>query len=170
MFFLHERERTITLHPSFFGQHIKDYLSTRLLEDVEGTCEGFYYNICVLDIVDISEGRVLPSTALAEFIVRYRCVVWRPFKGETADGVVTSVNHLGIFARVGPLSVFTSNHMMPSDIKWDANATPPQYTDHDTQIIEKGTNIRLKIVGMRVDGGSIFAIGSIKEDYLGPLP
>ena len=60
--------------------------------------------------------------------------------------------------------------MMPSEIKWDANATPPQYTDHDTQIVEKGTNIRLKIVGMRVDGGSIFAIGSIKEDYLGPFP
>lgn len=57
--------------------------------------------------------------------------------------------------------------MMPSDIKWDANATPPQYTDHDTQVIEKGTNIRLKIVGMRVDGASIFAIGSIKEDFLG---
>ena len=28
-----------------------------------------------------------------------------------ADGVVTSVNQLGIFAIVGPLRVFTSNHV-----------------------------------------------------------
>ena len=106
MFFLHERERTITLHPSFFGQHINEYLSTRLHEDVEGTCEGLFYNICVLDIINISEGRVLPSTALAEFIVRYRCVVWRPFKGETVCFPRTnfSVPSLTLFTRPMALS------------------------------------------------------------------
>ncbi|OMH81492.1 DNA-directed RNA polymerase II subunit rpb7 [Zancudomyces culisetae] len=35
--------------------------------------------------------------------------------------------------------------------------------------IEKGTNIRVKIVGLRVDSNEIFAIGTIKEDYLGVI-
>jgi len=83
MFFLYELERTITLHPSFFGPRVKEYLTNRLLEDVEGTCTGQYYIICVMDAYDISEGRVIPGSAVAEYTVHYRAVVWRPFKGET---------------------------------------------------------------------------------------
>lgn len=52
---------------------------------------------------------------------------------------------------------------IPADIKFDANATPPQYTDNGDQVIEKGTQIRIKIMGTRSDVGKIFAIGSIKE-------
>ena len=57
--------------------------------------------------------------------------------------------------------------MIPNDIKWDPNATPPQFTDNGDQVIEKGTHLRIKIMGTRSDVGSMFAIGSIKEDFLG---
>ena len=87
MFFLHELERTITLHPSFFGPRTKEYLTTRLLEDVEGTCSGQYYIICVMDALSISEGRVVPGSGVAEYTIQYRAVVWRPFKGETVGRV-----------------------------------------------------------------------------------
>ena len=83
MFFLHELERTITLHPSFFGPRTKEYLTSRLLDDVEGTCTGQYYIICVMDAIEFSEGRVVPGSAVAEYTAHYRAIVWRPFKGET---------------------------------------------------------------------------------------
>ena len=57
--------------------------------------------------------------------------------------------------------------LIPPDIKWDPNATPPQYTDNGEQVIEKGTHLRIKLMGTRSDVGSMFAIGSIKEDFLG---
>ncbi|MCJ1370310.1 DNA-directed RNA polymerase II subunit [Loxospora ochrophaea] len=144
MFFLYDLERTITLHPSFFGPRVNEYLKNRLMEDVEGTCTGQYYIICVMDAHDISEGRVVPGSAVAEYTVHYRAVVWRPFKGETVDAI-----------------------LIPSDIKWDPNATPPQYTDNGDQVIEKGTHLRIKLIGTRSDVGSMFAIGSVKEDFLG---
>jgi hypothetical protein len=53
--------------------------------------------------------------------------------------------------------------LIPSDIKFDANATPPQFTDNGDQVIEAGTHIRMKLIGTRSDVGSMFAIGSIKE-------
>lgn len=34
-------------------------------------------------------------------------------------------------------------------------------------MIEKGTHLRIKLIGTRSDVGSMFAIGSIKEDFLG---
>lgn len=34
-------------------------------------------------------------------------------------------------------------------------------------MIEKGTHLRVKLIGTRSDVGSMFAIGSIREDFLG---
>ena len=39
------------------------------------------------------------------FPIRYMAVVFRPFKGEVLDAVVTTVNKMGFFAEVGPLQV-----------------------------------------------------------------
>lgn len=75
----------MTLHPSYFGRNMKELVTSKLVSDVEGTCAGDYYIIVIMDAFDISEGRVLPSTGLAEFTVGYRAVVWRPFKGETVS-------------------------------------------------------------------------------------
>lgn len=53
--------------------------------------------------------------------------------------------------------------MIPSDIKYDGNATPPQFTDNADQVIEKGTHIRLKVVGIRGEVSQMFAIATIRE-------
>lgn len=88
MYFLHELEQIITLHPSFFGPRVREYLTQKLYEDVEGTCNGSFYTICVVDIVDFSEGKVVSGTGVAEYTVRYRCVVWKPFKHEAVSIVL----------------------------------------------------------------------------------
>ncbi|PMB73064.1 DNA-directed RNA polymerase II subunit rpb7 [Beauveria bassiana] len=167
MFFLKNMERRVTLHPSYFGRNMHDLVTSKLLKDVEGTCAGSYYIISIMDTFDISEGKILPSNGLAEFTVGYRAVVWRPFKGETVDAVVYSINPQGFFAQAGPLRLFVSAHLIPSDTKWDPNATPPQFTNNEDTVIEPSTHVRVKIIGTRTEVGEMWAIGSIKEDYLG---
>lgn len=59
------------------------YLKTKLLQDVEGSCTGqFGYIVCVMDgmRIDVGRGRVIPGNGSAEFDVKYRAIVWRPFK------------------------------------------------------------------------------------------
>jgi hypothetical protein len=34
-------------------------------------------------------------------------------------------------------------------------------------VIERGSQVRVKLLGIRSDVGAMYAIGSIKEDYLG---
>lgn len=53
--------------------------------------------------------------------------------------------------------------LIPSEIKFDPTANPPQFTDNGEQVIEKGTHIRMKLIGTRSDVDKLFAIGSIKE-------
>ena len=91
----HQKElsHTILLHPSYFGPRMLQYLESKLYADVEGTCSGqFGYIIAVVSILDIGKGMVLPGSGQAEFITRYRAIVFKPFKGEVVDGIVNNVN------------------------------------------------------------------------------
>lgn len=132
-----ELTHTILLHPSYFGPRMLNYLESKLYLDVEGTCSGqFGYIIAVVSILDIGKGMVLPATGQAEFVTRYRAIVFKPFKGEVVDGVVNNVSkvrlfnnglsarghvltgnriiQMGFFADVGPLSVFVSHQVHTS--------------------------------------------------------
>lgn len=169
MFFLLDMTHTIILHPSFFGPRIREYLKTKLLSDVEGKCDGQYgYIICVVESgdLDIGRGKIMTGRGSAEFVVKYRAIVWKPFKGEVVDAVVSTVNKMGFFADAGPLSVFVSSHLLPVELKFDPTANPPNYSGDD-QTVEKGSKVRLKLVGTRTDATEIFAIGTMREDYLG---
>lgn len=169
MFFIKELSHTILLHPSYFGPRMLQFLESKLYADVEGTCSGQYgYIIAVVSILDIGRGMVISGSAQAEFVARYRAIVFKPFKGEVVDGVVNNVNKMGFFAEVGPLQVFVSHQLIHPDLKFDPNSNPPSFASDD-QIIEKNTRVRLKIVGTRVDATEIFAIGTIKEDHLGVI-
>jgi DNA-directed RNA polymerase II subunit RPB7 len=101
----------------------------------------------------------------------FKAIVFRPFKGEVFDAIVTQVNKLGFFAEVGPLSVFVSKHLIPADMQFDPNSTPAAYvsqvSDQQPQRITKGSEVRLKVMACRVDAAEIFAVGTIKEEYLG---
>ncbi|GFZ48992.1 RNA polymerase II subunit B7 [Saitozyma sp. JCM 24511] len=169
MFFLRELSHTILLHPSYFGAQLEDYLRQKLYEDVEGTCSGRHgYIISVIQITDIGEGVIVPGTGQARFKCRYTAVVMKPFKGETVDGKVVNVNKMGFFAMVGPLQVFVSSHLVHADMRFDPNASPACYRSKD-EIIQKDTKVRMQLVGCRVEANDMFAIGTIKKDFLGQI-
>lgn len=70
-----------------------EFLKAKLYSDVEGTCSGeFGYIIAVVRIEDIGQGLVLSGSGHAEFVIRYRAIVFKPFKGQVVDGVVNNVN------------------------------------------------------------------------------
>ncbi|KAJ1920620.1 DNA-directed RNA polymerase II subunit [Mycoemilia scoparia] len=164
-----ELTHTISLHPSFLGPQLRHHVTEKLYRDVEGTCTGRYgYIVTVLALQDFGMAKVIPGIGSAEFQVRYKAIVFRPFKGEVCDGAVSIVNKMGIFVDIGPLQVFVSQHLIPSDFEFEPNSNPPAYQSED-QKIEKDTRVRLKIVGTRVDATELFAIGTIKEDYLGVI-
>lgn len=146
-----------------------DFLSQKLRSDVEGTCTGRHgYIIKVVNVVDVGSGKVIPGSGLAEFNSSYQAVVLKPFKGEVMDAKITNVNKMGFFAEVGPLNIFVSSHLIPIEYKWQPESNPPEFVSGADRLV-KGRKVRIKIVGTRVDANEIFAIGTMKEDYLGPF-
>ena len=67
-----------------FEEHFQEEMCEDLLEDFQ---DVLVCALCcsIMDAFKVSEGRILPGSGLAEFIVEYRAVVWRPFKGEVVS-------------------------------------------------------------------------------------
>ena len=98
----------------------------------------------------------------------FEAIVFRPFKGEIVDAVVTQVNKVGLFCEVVPLTCFICKLSIPADMEFDPNSNPVCYKTKDESIvIREEDEIRVKIIGTRVDASDIFAIGSLMDDYLG---
>jgi DNA-directed RNA polymerase II subunit RPB7 len=174
MFFHCELEKELILYPRHFGPNMKDQLTNKLIAKVEGTCSGRYgFIITVTEVLEHGKGKIREGAGLVMFNMKYNAVVFRPFKGEVLDAVVETVNKMGFFAEVGPLKVFVSKHLIPTDMDFDPQSNPAAYVSQVSSDVSsritKDTEVRLRIMGTRIDANEIFAIGTIKDDYLGVL-
>lgn len=52
-------------------------------------------------------------------------------------------------------------------MKYNAEGSTPNFSESDGMVIERMSQVRLRIKGIRGELGQMFAIGSIREDYLG---
>lgn len=91
--------------------------------EVEGTCTGKYvtvnkisipplsyvcrrygFVIAVTSIDNIGAGLILPGQGFVVYPVKYKAIVFRPFKGEVLDAVVRQVNkvcfHFFIYVKI----------------------------------------------------------------------
>nr|CDS33841.1 DNA directed rna polymerase II 19 kDa polypeptide [Hymenolepis microstoma] len=175
MFYHIQLEHEILLHPKYFGPNLIQTVKAKLFSDVEGTCTGKYgFIVAVTNIEHIGAGKLLPNRGFVQYPIVYRAVVFRPFKGEVIDAVVTQVNKVGVFAEAGPLNIFISKYSIPNNVKFEG-AEPNENTNEDegeeeeeTQVIQLEDRIRVRIIGLRVDSSAIFAVGTLMDDYLGP--
>lgn len=88
--------------------------------------------IAVTTIDNIGAGIIQPGQGFVVYPVKYKAIVFRPFKGQVLDAVVTQVNkvwtvikiislikffsnmislQVGLFTEIGPLSCFISRHV-----------------------------------------------------------
>uniref|UniRef100_A0A452Z2G3 DNA-directed RNA polymerase subunit n=1 Tax=Aegilops tauschii subsp. strangulata TaxID=200361 RepID=A0A452Z2G3_AEGTS len=162
MFFHIVLERNMQLHPRHFGPHLRDKLVAKLMKDVEGTCSGRHgFVVAITGVEDIGKGLIREGTGFVTFPVKYQCVVFRPFKGEILEAVVTMVNkvdfhspssqlchvlsawftdlgcllvlQMGFFAEAGPVQIFVSNHLIPDDMEFQSGDVP-NYTTSDGSV------------------------------------
>uniref|UniRef100_T1IUK5 DNA-directed RNA polymerase II subunit RPB7 n=1 Tax=Strigamia maritima TaxID=126957 RepID=T1IUK5_STRMM len=168
MFYHIPLEQEILLHPRYFGPNLLQTVMQKLYTEVEGTCTGTYgFVIAVTSVDNIGAGILRAGRGgCVLYPVKYQAIVFRPFKGEVVDAVVTQVNKLGIFTEIGPMTCFISKHSIPQEFQFDPNSNCYK-TDDEDMVICEDDEIRLKIVGTRVDVNDIFAIGSLMDDYLG---
>ncbi|EEC04846.1 DNA-directed RNA polymerase subunit E', putative, partial [Ixodes scapularis] len=159
-------DHEILLHPRYFGPQLEETVKQKLYAEVEGTCTGKYgFVVAVMTIDNIGAGLIQPGRGFVVYPVRYTAIVFRPFKGEVLDAVVTQVNKVSGVGAPDTDSVCISFQSIPSDMQFDPNSNPPCYRTQDEDvIIQQDDEIRLKIVGTRVDASDIVSCSPASSD------
>lgn len=152
MFYVKEFTQKIYLSPAYLGPNMQSLVKEYLLNMVEGSCGSNGYIVAVLEIDDISEGQVALNGQTI-FKVCYKALILKPAKGEIIDANVVEMNKMGIFAAVGPLSIFVSNYQIPNFMFENE--------------IAKDSMVRLKIIATMFDSTKIYAVGTLNDEYLG---
>lgn len=171
VFFQQQLERTIVVHPMWLGPKLRDHVRKQLTEEVEGlplSSAGFVITVLAIEDENISKGLVDSLTGFVKYRVSFSALVFRPFRNEVLDAVVTSVSDIGFFAAAGPLSVLVSTAHIPEDMSFTPEDGSFNSPETGTRIAA-GDAVRVKIVGSTVMRSTLTAIGSIKEPYLGLL-
>jgi len=171
MFFRVTLTADLTLMPKDMGRRLDQLVEERLRETYEGKINGENgYVVIVLKVMDDWKGSgVLEETyGAARYKIKFDALVFRPFKNEVVDGIVTDVVEHGFFCQIGPVKrAFVSRHQMPPDIKEFNMEQSKWISDDRTVEIKRGASIRLRIMEARLDLADITVIGSIRGDYLG---
>ena len=173
MYFLLKMQRKIEMTPKEVTKDMTKALTNKILQKVIGTCSGRYgYIVAVTEMpaLETLHGRVMPGSANIEYVVNFTACTFRPFKGETVDGIVRAVNKLGFFVTVAALDIFVSKHLVPDNMHFDKNSNPPAFissTIGEHLKITVGSEVRLRIIGIRFNLDELFAIGTLQDDYLG---
>lgn len=169
-FFVVTMHRRVQIHPRFFGVKLQEVLTQRLILEVEGTFAGRHgFIIAVLQVEEpIPTGELEDGTGYAVFPLQYKAVVFRPFKGEVLDTVVSKVTQHGFFAEGGPLTIFVSHHLLPQGMKYEP--LQEMWRSHDSiDQIKRDSSVRMRILGLKIEATEISATGSIKDAFLGPI-
>lgn len=189
MYYIKDFEHSVTLPPEFLVPSVGDLVQFRCVQQLEGTCtpqHGYILALLATTATSSSAGVVQSGTGSVRFDLAVRAVVCKPVKGQVVDVVVSTVSKVGVFGQAGPVTVFVSSKLLPRDFVYDGMALPPQFittTSHTSRMMEEeesaspkvkriapGDHLRVRIMGTKLEKGDIFCIGTIREDYLGPIP
>nr|XP_053653654.1 DNA-directed RNA polymerase II subunit RPB7-like [Cherax quadricarinatus] len=136
-------EHEILLHPRYFGPQLMDTVRQMLFTEVEGTCTG---NIVCEPVLDTG------SAKLSSIMIQDLLVVSIMGEALSADTV----------------------QFLDQRQEWHVTTSCQYYIPcfHcisylQEVVIQQDDEIRVKIVGTRVDATDIFAIGTLMDDYLG---
>lgn len=168
-FFVVTLFRRLRIHPRLFGVKLRENLTQRLIMEVEGTFVGNYgFLVAVLKLLEpIPDATLDDETGFAVFPLHFQAVVFRPFRGQVIDTVVTKLTQHGFFAECGPLTVFVSHHLLPHGMQF---VQGNEWATRDgSERIALSSSVRIRILGLKIEANEISATGSIKDPYLGPL-
>ena len=62
-----------------------------------------------------------------------------------------------------------SNQLIEDDMAFESVGENKYVSSDQTVEIKKDAEVRVRVVGMRIDASEIFCIATIKEDYLGVI-
>ncbi|KAJ7295291.1 hypothetical protein O6H91_Y200400 [Diphasiastrum complanatum] len=177
MFFELKLKRDVILQPHELksGMYLTGAVLSKLVEDLnllKCTEEHGYY-VAATTLESIGQGRIRSVTGSVVFAVEFNCLVFKPYKGEIVESVVSQITRTGFEARCGPFESLFVHQKMMEGFEFHEAQSPGFNTFKDSQgtEIQKDTVVRVKLIALRWDDRerTYRALATLNDDYMGPV-
>jgi len=170
MFFLVPIETKIIIEPCNLNSRIDSYVYEKLIKKFEFKLHKKYgYIIKIKEIERITYPKVA-NEGSGMIRVKFKALVFRPIKGEVVDGVVSIINKIAVYSKLGPVDAGVSRRCMPSTMKFNFDSYENHFVDKESSaVIMKGELLRFRIISVRIAENKFEVMGVINNDFLGPL-
>jgi DNA-directed RNA polymerase II subunit RPB7 len=114
-------ESAVVILPHLLRYNLTHVVQDRLTRQIQGRCtlaDGFI--IKMRHIVDIRGGSLEQRTGAVNYTVDFVASCLRPEVGDTVHAIVSRVMKIGIFADLGPLSIFIPQTYMPQGFEFQS--------------------------------------------------
>ena len=156
MYYKTKIEDTVRIPPYRFGDPLKEVAIQTLNETYEGRLDKkLGLLICVNDIDEIGEGRLIMGDGAAYHNVVFEAIFFKPEQHEIFDGEVIDIVDYGAFVRIGPMDGLIHVSQVTDDyINYDPkNAS--LLGNESKKVLTEGDRIRARIVTLSLKGKSI---------------
>ncbi len=102
MFYLTEVEDYVRVEPKLFGLPTTEAVYNQLIE----TYVDYYEKelgkvVCVLEVLEIGEGVIIPGDGAAYYNSKFKLLVWKPELQEISYGIISEITNFGAFIDLG---------------------------------------------------------------------
>lgn len=173
MFFILNLDKNLLVTPPYLGRNLDNHLLEILQHSVEGAFnERYGYILKVINVTKIGEGKVQDGSGDVFFPIFYKALVFMPYKGEVLDAQVGEIMEYGFLASMGPMSLFVAKDNISEEYYFDLDARPhPRLVNNSDQskVIQRGSDVRVKIRGIKVTGSEMYGVCEMSDTFLGPI-
>ena len=161
----------IKVPPSRFGESLKKAIKESIAEKYENRLDrNFGMGLCVVNVGEIGEGKILPGDPSVHYSVTYDLLVFKPELHEILVGDVIDNTEFGSFVRMGPMDGLVHVSQLLNDyVSYDEkNAI---FTGKETKkSLKEGDPVRVRVISISMAPGKENKIGlTMRQPWLGAL-
>jgi DNA-directed RNA polymerase subunit E' len=106
----------VRVAPNKFKEDLNNSIQESIIEEYENKLlEDNRFIICLTDIVNIGEGRIVPGDGAIYYETSFKILVYTPIIKEVVEGEVTDITDYGAFVRIGPIEGFVHMSQVMDD-------------------------------------------------------
>jgi len=162
-------EDEIAVPPNKFNLDLDEAVKQSIADKFEGKIDPeIGVPLAVTEILNVSEGRVLPGDPSVHYPTRFKLLAWQPREQELVEGEVVDITEWGAFVRVGAMDGLVHiSQVMDDFVSFDEKNS--QLSGRTSRrILKVGDSVRSRIISISLKETTKIGL-TMRQPFLGNI-
>ena len=162
-------EDEIAVPPGKLGMETAEAMKQSISDKFEGKIDPeIGVPLAVTEVLEVSEGRVLPGDPAVHYPARFKMLVWQPREHELVEGEIVDITEWGAFVRVGAMDGLVHISQVMDDFVSFDEKNSQLVGRASKRILKVGDRVRARIISISLKENTKVGL-TMRQPFLGNL-